>query len=84
MKRMAIIFSGLAGGMLILGIVENATNFRWTTGGQPGDQNPLFGNSHLLLNDGKVVLILSGLLIVASLAMWYLALRKGQSDQRQS
>jgi hypothetical protein len=78
---MAIIFSVLAGGMLILGIVENATNFRWTTAGQPGDQNPFAGNGHWLLNDGKVVLILSGLLIVASLAMWYMALRKGRSDQ---
>ena len=80
MKRMAIIFSVLAGGTLILGVVEDVTNFRWAA----GDQNTFFGNPRLVLNDGKVVLILTVLLAVASAAMWYVALRKGQSDQRES
>jgi hypothetical protein len=79
MKRMAIIFSVLAIGMLILGLVENLTNFRWAA----GDQNTFFGNPRLVLNDGKVVLILTGFLIVASAVMWFMALRKGQSDQRE-
>jgi len=79
MKRMAIIFSVLAVGMLILGLVENITNFRWAS-----DQNTFFGNAHWVLNDGKVVLILSGFLIIASVLMWFMALRKGQSDQRES
>jgi hypothetical protein len=79
MKRMAIIFGVLAVGMLILGVVEDATNFRWAA----GDQNTFFGNPHLVLNDGKIVLILSGFLILASGAMWYLASRKGQSNQRE-
>jgi len=79
MKRMAIIFSVLAIGMLILGLVENLTNFRWAA----GDQNTFFGNPHLVLNDGKVVLILTGFLVVSSAVMWFMALRKGHSDQRQ-
>jgi len=79
MKRMAIIFSVLAIAMLILGLVENLTNFRWSA----GDQNTFFGNPHVLLNDGKVALILTGFLIIASAVMWFMALRKGHSDQRE-
>jgi len=79
MKRMAIIFGVLAVGMLVLGVVENLINFRWAA----GDQNTFFGNPHWVLNDGKIVLILSGFLLLVSAAMWYLASRKGQSDQRQ-
>lgn len=79
MKRMAALVSVLACAVLILGVVEDLTNFRWAA----GDQNTFFGNPRLLLNDGKVVLILSGLLVLASAAMWYVALRKGQSDQRE-
>jgi hypothetical protein len=78
-KRMAIIFGVLAVGMLVLGLVENLTNFRWAA----GDQNTFFGNSNWVLNDGKVVLILSGFLLLACAAMWYAASRKGQSDQRK-
>jgi hypothetical protein len=79
MKRMAIIFGVLAVGMLVLGLAENMTNFRWAA----GDQNTFFGNPKWVLNDGKVVLILSGFLILASVAIWYTASRKGQSDQRE-
>ena len=79
MKRLAIIFSVLAIAMLILGLVENLTNFRWSA----GDQNTFFGNPHVVLNDGKVALILTGFLIIASAVMWFMALRKGHSDQRE-
>jgi hypothetical protein len=79
MKRLAIIFSVLTIGMLILGLVENLTNFRWAA----GDQNTFFGNPRLVLNDGKVVLILTGFLVVASAVMWVMAVRKGHSDQRE-
>jgi hypothetical protein len=79
MKRLAIIFSALTIGMLILGLVENLTNFRWAV----GDQNTFFGNPRLVLNDGKVVLILTGFLVVASAVMWFMAVRKGHSDQRE-
>jgi hypothetical protein len=76
---MAMIFGVFAVGMLVLGLVENLTNFRWTA----GDQNTFFGNPNWVLNDGKVVLILGGFLLLASTAMWYAASRKGQSDQRK-
>jgi hypothetical protein len=79
MKRLAIIFSVLAIGMLILGLVENLTNFRW----RAGDQNTFFGNPRVALNDGKVVLILTGFLVAASVVMWFMALRKDQGDQRE-
>ena len=79
MRRMAIIFGALAVGLLVLGLVENITNFNWAV----GDQNTFFGNPKWLLNDGKVALILSGFLILASALMWYLASRGGQSDQHK-
>jgi len=79
MKRMAIIFSVLAIGTLVLGLVENLTNFRWAA----GDQNTFFGNPRVVLNDGKVALILTGFLVIASAVMWFMALRKGHSDQRE-
>jgi len=78
MRRMAIIFTVVSGGMLVLGIVENATNFKWAA----GDHNTFFGNPRLLLNDGKVALILSGFLILVSLVLWIMALRKDQGNQR--
>jgi len=79
MRRMAIIFGALAVGLLVLGLVENITNFNWAA----GDQNTFFGNPKWLLNDGKVALILGGFLILASALMWYMASRGGQSDQRK-
>ena len=78
MRRMAIIFSIVTVGMLVLGIVENATNFRWST----GDQNTFFGNPRFLLNDGKVILILTGFLILTSVLLWIMAIRKDQGNQR--
>ena len=79
MRRIAIFFSVITGGMLVLGIVENLTNFRWSA----GDQNTFFGNQHVVLNDGKVALILTGFLLIATAMMWYVVLRKGRSDQRE-
>jgi hypothetical protein len=80
MKRIAIFFSALAVGMLILGVVEDLTNFRWAA----GDQNTFFGNPKWVMNDGKTVLILAGVLFLVSGVLWlYWALRKGQSDQQQ-
>lgn len=80
MRRLAIIFTVLAGAMLILGLVEDTTNFRWAA----GDQNTFFGNPKWVMNDGKTVLILSGFLIIVSAVMWIMTRRKGQGDQRES
>lgn len=80
MKRIAMITSVISGLLLILGLVESLTNFQWAQ----GDQDPLFGNPHVLLNDGTTVLIAAGFLIIGSVIMWILALRKGQDDRRHS
>lgn len=79
MRRAATIVSVVTLGVLILGLVEDLTNFRWAA----GDQNTFFGNPRLLLNDGKVVLILGGFLALLSALMWMAATRKGETDQRR-
>jgi hypothetical protein len=79
MKRAAIIVSVVTIGLLVLGIVEDLTNFRWAT----GDQNAFFGNPNVLLNDGKVALILGGFLALVAALMWIAVTRKGESDQRR-
>jgi hypothetical protein len=91
MRRLAIISSVIAVALLILGLVEWLTNYHWAQ----GDQNPLFGNPHLLLNDGVTVLIAAGFLLIGSIVMWIIALRrqtpaeptalrKEQGDRRRS
>jgi len=80
MRRLALICSVLSGVLLVLGLVEWATNYEWAA----GDQDPLFGNSRIMLNDGMTVLIATGFLVVGSVIMWILALRRGQGDQRES
>ena len=79
MRRAAMIFTALAGVLLVLGIIEAVTNYKW----RAGDQNPLFGNPHILMNDGTTVLIAGGFLVLVSAVMWILARRKDSGDQRQ-
>jgi hypothetical protein len=80
MRRIAMVTSVIAGVLLVLGIVEAMTNYQWTQ----GDQDPLFGDPRILLNDGTTVLIAAGFLIIGSAIMWVIALRKGHGDQRRS
>jgi hypothetical protein len=80
MKRVAIICTVLSAILLVLGVIEAVTNYQWSA----GDQDPLFGNPHVLMNDGTTVLIAGGLLVLVSAVMWYLAARKGSDNQRQS
>lgn len=80
MKRMAIICGVLSGALLVLGLVEALTNYKWSA----GDQNAFFGNPRLLMNDGATALIVGGFLVIVSAMMWFLARRKDQGDQRQS
>ena len=80
MKRIAIILAVVSGGLLVLGLVEALTNYKWSA----GDQNAFFGNPRLLLNDGTTVLIGGGILLVVSAVVWVAATRKGQSDQQRS
>jgi hypothetical protein len=80
MKRIAFVLTVVAGAVLVLGLVEDLTNFKWSA----GDQNAFFGNQHLLMNDGTSALIVGGILLLISAAVWAAASRKGQSDQQQS
>jgi hypothetical protein len=80
MRRVAMITSVISGVLLIFGVVESLTNFQWAQ----GDQDPLFGNPHVLLNDGTTVLIAAGFLLIGSVIMWILALRRGQDNHRHS
>jgi hypothetical protein len=79
MRRMAWTFSVISAVLLVYGLVDYLTNYNWAQ----GDQDPLFGNPKILLNDGATVLIAAGFLSVGSIIMWIVALRRGNSDQRQ-
>jgi hypothetical protein len=78
MKRLAMIMGIVSAVVLVLGLVESLTNYQWSQ----GDQDPLFGDPRILLNDGMTTLIAGGFLLIGSLIMWMLARRKGDSDQR--
>jgi hypothetical protein len=79
MRRLAWTFSIISAIILIYGLVDYLTNYNWAQ----GDQDPLFGNQNILLNDGATVLIAGGLLAVGSIIMWIVALRRRNSDQQQ-
>ncbi len=59
MRRVAVILTVVAGAVLVLGLVEDLTNYKWSA----GDQNAFFGNQHLLMNDGTSALIVGGILL---------------------
>lgn len=71
MKRLAAVCAVLAGLLVALGLAEWATNFDWAS----GDQNPLFGDQHLLVNDGVIVVISGGALALVAGAAWLAAWR---------
>jgi uncharacterized membrane protein len=70
MKRAALIFGVVAVLLLADGLWMQITHY------QPGDQNPLFGNPHFIVSDGTTVLVAAGLLAVAAVVMWVVALRR--------
>ena len=77
MKRVAIITTVIAAVVLVLGVIEWLTNFQWAQ----GDQDPLFGNPKILLNDGKTAVIAGGFLLIGAIVMWIVARRRDQGDQ---
>jgi hypothetical protein len=79
MRRIAWIFSVISIILLVYGLIDFLTNYNWAQ----GDQDPLFGNQNVLLNDGATVLIAAGFLSVGSIIMWIVALRKGHGDQQR-
>ena len=80
MKRMAIICTVISVLLLVYGLIDYLTNYNWAQ----GDQDPLFGDPRILLNDGATVMIAAGFLILGSVIMWIVALRREHGDQRQS
>ena len=79
MRRLAIILGSVAAAVLVIGIVEDITNYKWSA----GDQNAFFGNPRLLMNDGTVALIVGGILLLVAAVVWVAASRRGGTDQRQ-
>ena len=79
MKRVAIILTVVSGAVLVIGVVEDITNYKWSA----GDQNAFFGNPRLLMNDGSTALIVGGILALVSVAVWLAAIRKGHADQER-
>ena len=79
MKRFAVILGVVAVAVLVIGLIEDITNYKWAA----GDQNAFFGDPKLLMNDGTTALIVGGVLLIVAAVVWAAAGRKGQSDQRQ-
>jgi hypothetical protein len=73
MKRLAIASTIVTVLLLALGLADWLSNYNWSN-----DQDPLFGNPRILLNDGATVLVATGLLAVVTVLLWTLALRKGR------
>jgi len=73
MRRAALICGVLAVLLLADGIYMEVSRYH------PGDQNTLTGNPNIILSDGQVVLISGGLLLLATLVMWLVVVRKGSS-----
>ena len=63
MRRLAIIGTITTGLLLGLGLADWLTNYNWSN-----DQDPLFGNPHILLNDGATVLVAVAFLAVVDRA----------------
>jgi energy-coupling factor transporter transmembrane protein EcfT len=77
MKRLAVVFTVVTVLLLILGLADWLTNYNWSN-----DQDPLFGNPHILLNDGATVLVATGFLAAVTALLWALVLRKDRGHQR--
>jgi hypothetical protein len=79
MKRIAKVCAALSVILLVYGLIDFLTNYNWAQ----GDQDPLFGNGHILLNDGATVMIAGGFLTISSVIMWVIAIRQEHGNQPQ-
>jgi len=79
MRRAAITSSVISGLLLILGLVDNLTNYNFAN-----NQGTIFRNPNVVVNEGVTLLLAGGFLVLVSALMWVLARRKDQGDQRQS
>jgi uncharacterized membrane protein len=78
MRRVSIVFAILSVLLLADGTWMELTHY------QPGDQNPLFGNPHLIISDGTTVLVAAGMLLVVAAVMWVAGGRREQRHHRHS
>jgi uncharacterized membrane protein len=70
MRRIALVCAVIAALLLIDGLYMVLANYH------PGDQNTFDGNQNVILSDGEVTLISSGFFILATAAIWIVALRR--------
>jgi hypothetical protein len=71
LKRAAIVFT-----IVSLLLFADGSYLQVTKNDVGGDTGTLFGNPNLALSAGTVVLISAGMLLVASLIMWVVAVRR--------
>ncbi|HEV2374105.1 MAG TPA: hypothetical protein VGS19_18360 [Streptosporangiaceae bacterium] len=77
MKRLTITFAVLFFLLFADGTYMQARRYRLFS-----DQNTFFGNPHLILSDGQVVLISAGLMALATVVtfvLWQVQERRGSS-----
>jgi hypothetical protein len=70
MKRATLVFGVLSVLLFADGLYMELTNY------QPGDQNAFFGNPRFILSDGATVLIAAGMLLVVTVVMWVVSVRR--------
>ncbi|MGH3274725.1 MAG: hypothetical protein ACRDNZ_10470 [Streptosporangiaceae bacterium] len=71
MRRVTIIFAVVTVLLFADGLWMEFTRYH------PGDQNNFFGNGNIILSDGQVILISAGFLLLATLVMWLVTIRRG-------
>jgi hypothetical protein len=70
MKRVTIILGVVTVLLFADGLWMQLTHYH------PGDQNSFFGNGNIILSDGQVSLISAGFLLLATLVMWVVTVRR--------
>ena len=77
MKRAAVVFGVVSLLLFMDGIYLVATHKN-----PNGDTGVLFGNPHNFLSSGTIVLISAMLMLVASVAMWLVWIRRADKERR--
>jgi hypothetical protein len=78
MRRIALICAVLSALLFADGTYMELSHY------QPGDQDPLFGNPHFIMSDGTTVLIAGGFLLIVTVVMWLVAVRRDSGYRRPS
>ena len=75
MKRLTLACAVISVLLLIDGLYMMLANYH------PDDQNTFFGNQNLVLSDGEVTLISAGFLILATVVIGIVAVRRGAAPR---